>query len=132
VLLVEDEPTILELTQKILKMQGYNTLTANTPDEAIRLAEEYPGVIHLLMTDVVMPKMNGRDLAKRLRPARPAMKCLFMSGYTADVIGRHGVLDEGIQFIQKPFSTRDLAIKLRAVLDDQDGGSKPSLESAAS
>ena len=132
VLLVEDEPTILELTQKILKMQGYNTLTANTPDKAIRLAEEYPGVIHLLMTDVVMPKMNGRDLAKRLRPARPAMKCLFMSGYTADVIGRHGVLDEGIQFIQKPFSTRDLAIKLRAVLDDQDGGSKPSLESAAS
>lgn len=122
VLLVEDEPTILEMTKKILEMQGYAALTASTPDEAIRLAEEYPGVIHLLMTDVVMPKMNGRDLAKRLRPTRPAMKCLFMSGYTADVIGRHGVLDEGVQFIQKPFSTQDLTIKLRAVLNDRDKG----------
>ncbi len=83
----------------------------------MRLAEEHTGEIHLLMTDVILPEMNGRDLAKQIRTTRPAMKCLFMSGYTADVIAHRGMLDEGVQFIPKPFSMRDLAAKVRTVLD---------------
>ena len=85
--------------------------------EAIKKAREYPGEIHLLMTDVIMPEMNGRDLAKNLLPLYPNMKRLFMSGYTADVIAHHGVLDKGVHFIQKPFSLTGLAAKVREVLD---------------
>lgn len=117
VLLVEDEWTLLEMTRKMLEVQGYTVLAANAPVEAIRLVEEHAGAIDLLMTDVVMPGMNGRDLAERIRPTRPAMKCLFISGYTANVIAHHGVLDEGVQFIQKPFSIKELATKVRAVLE---------------
>lgn len=116
VLLVEDESALLEMTRKLLQMEGYTVLAASTPEEAVRLAEEHPGVIHLLLTDVVMPGMNGRELTERIQRLRPATKSLFMSGYTADVIAHHGVLDEGVQFIQKPFSKQDLAAKIRAVL----------------
>ncbi len=116
ILLVEDEPAILKLTTKMLEMQGYTVLAASTPGEAIRLAREHAGEIHLLMTDVVMPEMNGRDLAKNLLSLYPHLKRLFMSGYTADVIAHHGVLDEGVHFIQKPFSTKDLAAKVREAL----------------
>ena len=93
-------------------------LAAATPGEAIHLAREQRGEIHLLMTDVIMPEMNGRDLAEQLRGLYPAIKRLYMSGYTADVIAHHGVLDEGIHFIQKPFSLEDLAEKVREALDD--------------
>ena len=118
VLLVEDEPAILRMGAQILKNLGYAVLAAATPGEAIHLAREQRGEIHLLMTDVIMPEMNGRDLAEQLRGLYPAIKRLYMSGYTADVIAHHGVLDEGIHFIQKPFSLEDLAEKVREALDD--------------
>jgi YesN/AraC family two-component response regulator len=95
---------------------GYNVLAANTPGEAVRLAREYSDEIHLLITDVVMPEMNGKELVKKLREFNPQLKCLFMSGYTSDIIAQHGVLDEGVNFIQKPFSLSDLSAKVREVL----------------
>ncbi len=117
ILLVEDEQMILDVTSAMLDLQGYNVLTALTPGEALRLAQEHGNHISLLMTDVVMPEMNGRDLAKNLMAISPNLKRLFMSGYTADVIAHHGVLDEGVFFIQKPFTMKDLAAKIREVLD---------------
>jgi nitrogen-specific signal transduction histidine kinase len=117
ILLVEDEPAILTVGKQLLEMQGYRVLAASTPGEAIRLAEGHIGEIHLLMTDVVMPEMNGRELARKLLSLYPRVKRLFMSGYTADVIAHHGVLDDGVQFIQKPFTSDALTAKVREVLD---------------
>jgi PAS domain S-box-containing protein len=117
VLLVEDEPAMLNMGKGMLEKLGYTVLTAATPTEAMRLAEEHAGEIHLLMTDVVMPEMNGRDLAHRLKSLYTTLKCLFMSGYTANVIAHHGVLDPGVHFIQKPFSMQGLATKVREVLE---------------
>jgi len=117
ILLVEDEPAILKMTTKMLEKMGYVVLAVCTPGEAIRVARERKGEIHLLMTDVIMPEMNGRDLAKNLLSLYPNLSRLFMSGYTADVIAHHGVLDAGVHFIQKPFSLKDLAAKIRASLD---------------
>jgi PAS domain S-box-containing protein len=117
VLLVEDEPMILELTTTMLEQLGYTVLAAPLPGEAIRLAGEHTGHIDLLMTDVIMPEMNGHDLAQNLLSIYPAMKRLFMSGYTADVIAHHGVLDKGVHFIQKPFTLNDLSARIREVLD---------------
>ncbi|OGP70049.1 MAG: hypothetical protein A2Y80_01135 [Deltaproteobacteria bacterium RBG_13_58_19] len=117
VLMVEDEKAILDIGLAILKQLGYTVLTAGTPGEAIRLAGNYPGDIHLLISDVVMPEMNGRELAERLIAMKPGLKCLYMSGYTTNVIAHRGVLDEGVHFIQKPFSMKDLAIKAREVLE---------------
>ncbi len=119
ILLVEDEPAILKLATMMLEKQGYTVRAASTPGEAIRLAREHSGMIHLLMTDVVMPEMNGRDLAKNLLSLYPQLKRLFMSGYTADVIAHHGVLDEGVYFIQKPFAVKDLSAKVREALDSE-------------
>jgi PAS domain S-box-containing protein len=116
VLLVEDEPAMLEMTTLILEQLGYNVLKACTPGEAIHIAENHPGNIHLLMTDVVMPEMNGRDLARKILSLYPDIKRLFMSGYTADVIVHQGVLDEGVHFISKPFSVKGLADKVRETL----------------
>jgi two-component system, cell cycle sensor histidine kinase and response regulator CckA len=117
ILLAEDEPSILNMTTRALELHGYTVLPASTPGEAIRIAEKHGGDIHLLMTDVVMPEMNGRDLAKNLLSMYPHIKRLFTSGYTADVIAHQGVLDEGVHFLQKPFSVQDLAVKVREVLD---------------
>ncbi len=117
ILLVEDEPAILQMTATMLRRQGYRVLPAGTPGEAMRIAREHDSEIHLLVTDVIMPEMNGRDLAAGLLPLYPNLKRLFMSGYTADVIAHHGVLEPGIHFIQKPFSVRDLAARVRAALD---------------
>ena len=117
VLLVEDDAAILNMSGRMLRGLGYTVLAAATPEAALRMAEEHAGEIHLLMTDVVMPGMNGRELAEQLKARRPNLKSLFMSGFTADVISIHGVLDEGVQFIQKPFSMEDLAAKLREALD---------------
>lgn len=117
VLLVEDEPGMLSMAVEILERLGYMVVSATSPGEAISLIEKYPGKIDLLMTDVVMPNMSGRDLAEQLLSQRPDMKCLFTSGYTANVIVHHGVLEKGVHFIQKPFSMRDLARKVREVLD---------------
>ncbi|MBU4119724.1 MAG: PAS domain S-box protein, partial [Proteobacteria bacterium] len=113
VLVVEDEAALLSLAKTILERLGYTVLAAGTPMAAIELAQEYKGDIHLLITDVVMPEMNGRELAQRIAVIRPAMQCLYMSGYTADVIAHHGVLEAGIHFIQKPFSIGDLARTIR-------------------
>ncbi len=118
ILLVEDEPAILNLTTMMLQRLGYTVLAASTPGEAIRLAREHLGKIGLLMTDVVMPEMNGRELAKNLLSLNPSLKRLFMSGYTANVIAHHGVLDAGVHFIQKPFSKKDLADSVKKVLED--------------
>ena len=116
VLLVEDEPTLVSIARGVLERLGYTVLTASTPSAAMRLAETHAGEIHLLLTDVVMPEMNGWDLSRRLSSLRPALKCLFMSGYTADVIALHGVPDQGVHFIPKPFSVEDLAGKVREAL----------------
>jgi signal transduction histidine kinase len=115
ILLVEDEPSILRMTTQMLERLGHQVLGACHPDEAIRLAREHTGSIYLLMTDVVMPQTNGRDLARKLQSIYPGMKCLFMSGYMADII--HGKLDDGVHFISKPFSMSSLAAKLREVRD---------------
>ncbi len=117
ILLVEDESMILEMTTLMLKQLGYHVLTASTPGEAICLAQGYAGKIDLLITDVVMPEMNGRDLAKNILALYPHLNRLYMSGYTADVIAHHGVLDEGVNFIQKPFALNNLAAKIREVLE---------------
>ena len=117
ILLVEDDPAILDVTSIILRGLGYSVLAANSTSEAIRLASEHFNKIHLLITDVIMPDMNGRDLANKLQHLNSQLKCLYMSGYTADVIANHGVLDDGVHFIQKPFSLHDLATKVREVLD---------------
>ncbi len=119
VLLVEDEPPLLKLGKKMLEKLGYRVLTAGTPGEAIELASKHADEIHLLITDVVMPEMNGRELARQLLSMYPNLKRLFMSGYTANVIAHHGVLDAGVNFIQKPFSLQSLAEKLRDVLDKE-------------
>ena len=100
----------------MLKNLVCHTLVATTPNEAMHLAEEQGGQIDLLMTDVVMPEMNGQDLANQLVALYPNLRLLFMSGYTANVIAHQGVLDEGVQFLQKPFSINDLAVKIREVL----------------
>ena len=111
ILLVEDEKGILKLTTMMLERLGYKVIHASSPVEAIRMGESYPDEIQVLMTDVVMPEMSGRDVAARLLQTYPALKCLFMSGYTGNVIAHHGVLDKGIYFIGKPFSNRILLQK---------------------
>jgi CheY-like chemotaxis protein len=117
ILLVEDEAAILGMARRMLEGLGYRVLAAGSPVIAIRMAEEFPGTIDLLMTDVIMPELNGKDLARRILNLYPNMKRLFTSGYTADVIAHHGIVEEGVPFIQKPFSRADLGAKIRAVLD---------------
>ncbi len=116
ILLVEDEQTILKMTTKMLERLGYCMLAASSPDDAIGLANRHAGEIHLLMTDVIMPHMNGRELSARLQSRYPGIRVLFMSGYTANVIAHRGVLDEGVNFIQKPFTKQELAVKVRDIL----------------
>ena len=117
ILLVEDEPAIMNVANMMLEEFGYTVLAASSPEEAIRLAGSYDGRISLLITDVIMPKMNGRQLSKVLLASYPHLKCLFMSGYTANIIAPHGVLDPGVLFIQKPFSMSNLSSKVREALD---------------
>ncbi|MFH1029119.1 MAG: PAS domain S-box protein, partial [Pseudomonadota bacterium] len=117
ILVVEDEEQILRLCRKVLESKGYKVIAAERPGEAIVLCEKHPGEIDLLITDVVMPTMNGRELKERIAALKPGIRVLYMSGYTADVIAYRGVLSEGTHFIQKPFSTNALARKVRDVLD---------------
>jgi PAS domain S-box-containing protein len=117
ILLVEDELAILNISTLLLGNQGYKVLAAKSPDEAMTLAGKHANEIDLLLTDVIMPGMNGRDLANNLLAFCPKLKCLYMSGYTADIIAHHGVLDSGMHFIEKPFTLSDLANKVREVLD---------------
>jgi two-component system cell cycle sensor histidine kinase/response regulator CckA len=117
VLIVEDDASILKLGGRMLEDLGYTVLSASTPGSAMALAREQAGRINLLITDVIMPEMNGRDLSNQLQSGNPGLKTLFMSGYTANVIAHRGVLEEGVHFIAKPFSKMDLAVKIREVLD---------------
>ena len=117
ILLVEDDPVLLRMSARMLDRLGYKILLADTPTKAMHLAEESPGEIHLFLTDVIMPEMTGWELAEQLGRIRPGIKHLFMSGYTSDVIAHHGVLDESVNFIQKPFSLKSLSDKVRSVLD---------------
>ena len=118
VLLVEDEEIVRNLCVRFLKSSGYRVLQASHGDEAMALAKEHKNRIDLLMTDVVMPGMNGRELADRLTRIHPETRVLFASGYTNDAIVHHGVLDEGVSFIGKPYSLSALAKKVREVLDN--------------
>jgi CheY-like chemotaxis protein len=119
VLLVEDESAVLRLSKIVLERFGYKVLTAGTPSEAIQVFTTHEGLVHLLVTDVVMPEMNGRELAARLRETHPDLKALFVSGYSASALAPRGVLDEGVHFLQKPFSLEDLAASVRHALDAQ-------------
>jgi len=116
VLVAEDQPEVRRLALRILKSNGYRLLEASSGLEALELSRRHPGPIDLLLTDVVMPEMTGRELADRLRESRPGIKVLYVSGYTADIIGREGVLDQGVDYLPKPFTPAQLAVKLREVL----------------
>jgi signal transduction histidine kinase/DNA-binding NtrC family response regulator len=122
VLVVEDEENNLNVSKSILEELGYVVRAARTPGEALLQAQSHAAEIELLLTDVVMPEMNGRELVQTLQGFLPDLKYLFMSGYTADVIAHRGILDEGVRFIQKPFTMAELAAKVRAALDRQEVG----------
>jgi two-component system, cell cycle sensor histidine kinase and response regulator CckA len=117
ILIVEDDESMLELSTEMLENLGYRVLPARVKDQALQLVREHGEKIGLLITDVVMPEINGKELSEKIRAIKPGLKCLYMSGYTADVIARQGILEEGTQFISKPFSFKDLAAKVREVLD---------------
>ena len=117
VLLVEDERINLEMYRAILEELGYNVLTARKPTDALKIANSHRGDIDLLITDVIMPEMNGNELCAQLNNIFPNIKTLFMSGYTDNIIAHQGVLEEGVNFIQKPFLTHEFSIKIRDVLD---------------
>jgi signal transduction histidine kinase/CheY-like chemotaxis protein len=118
VLVVEDEADVRDLTREMLESLGYAVLEAGRPSEALLVSKQHLGPIHLLLTDVVMPEVAGNRLAERLTSGRADMKVLYMSGYTDDAIVRHGVLEPGTRFLQKPFSRETLADKIREVLDE--------------
>lgn len=119
VLLVEDEAALLKIIRMMLERTGYTVLTASTPDEAFRIVEDCTSRIDLLITDIVLPEMNGKSLADKLMVDRPDLKCLFMSGYTSGAIAHQGLLDEGVYFIQKPFVLIDLTVMVRKVLNSE-------------
>ncbi|HEY2253927.1 MAG TPA: ATP-binding protein, partial [Planctomycetaceae bacterium] len=117
VLLVEDEEGVRILARKALEKYGYTVIEAPHPDAALRLVAEATGPIHILVTDVVMPNMSGRQLAERLQPERPDMRVLYISGYTDDAVVRHGILEATMPFLSKPFTPDALVRKIRNVLD---------------
>ena len=117
VLLAEDEPSMRTLAARILRAQGYTAIEASNGEEAVRIAQEFPGEIHLVLTDVVMPEMSGSTMVSRLEAARPGIKVLFVSGYPTSAIVHHGVLDPNVAFLPKPFTADALARKVRKVLD---------------
>jgi CheY-like chemotaxis protein len=122
ILLVEDAPRVREVVREILLMGGYTVLEAQHGPDAIEIADRHKGPIHLMLTDVVMPHMSGRELAQRLTPLRPDMKVIYMSGYTDDAIVRHGILHSSTAFLSKPFTPDALAAKVREVLDAAEAG----------
>ncbi len=121
ILLVEDDAMVLQIASGILESFGYTVIVAQNPMDAIALCENPETIIDLVITDVVMPKMSGKDLKDRLTQIRPDINVLYMSGYTADIIAHHGILEEGVQFLQKPFTIESMAQKLREVLPDKQG-----------
>jgi CheY-like chemotaxis protein len=121
ILLVEDEAGIRKLTQECLASKGYSVLAAQDGKEALKIAEQHQEAIDLLLTDVVLPGLGGPKLAKQYLGLHPETQILYMSGYTDDAIIHHGVLDQGIAFLQKPFTIDDLWLKVREVLDAKEG-----------
>lgn len=119
IFLVEDEPMLIDMTREMLNRLGYTVHTCTSPAWAIRMIQENQGKIDLLITDVIMPEMNGRDLARAVSSLYPDLKVLFTSGYTADVIAHHGVLDKGFHFLQKPITSKDLSVKVREALESE-------------
>ncbi len=117
ILVVEDEEQVLALTRRVLEKHGYAVLAAASPDAALQALASHPGPIGLLITDVVMPGMNGRSLCEQVRALRPGTRCLFVSGYAADVIAHEGVGGAGVRLLQKPFASRDLLRVVRDILD---------------
>ena len=117
ILLVEDNEIVRRTTYEMLEANGYQILVAASPGDALLICEQHTDPIHLLLTDVVMPKMNGRELADRLGKLRPTMKVLFMSGYTDDAVVYNGVRNDQRLLLQKPFTAITLAQKVRAMLD---------------
>ncbi len=126
VLVADDEPDIRTLARDILEARGYTVLTAADGEEALRLAEAHAGPIHALLTDVVMPKLTGPELAERLLRTRRDTKVVFMSGYTTDVIGQYGILNAAAPFIGKPFAPALLVKKLREALDYRSPFARPA------
>jgi CheY-like chemotaxis protein len=121
VLLAEDAAAVRAVGKQVLERQGYTVLEAPDGEVALHLAQRHSGPIHLLLTDVVMPGMSGRQLADQLARTRPDTRVLFASGYTDDAVVRHGVLEEGTPYLQKPFTPESLARKVREVLDASKG-----------
>ncbi|MFO7568272.1 MAG: PAS domain S-box protein [Smithellaceae bacterium] len=119
ILLVEDDAMVLKITRGMLESIGYHVLAAENPVDALSLYEAHPASIDLIITDVIMPTMSGKEMRDRLVAKHPDIRVLFMSGYTADVIVHHGVLDEGVKFLQKPFTLKDLATKVREMMTDK-------------
>ena len=117
ILLVEDEPSVLDLAHRTLQQLGYNVLPCASPDEALRIFRQYQDRIELLVTDVMMPGMNGKELAGRITALSPNVSVLFTSGYGENIIANQGVIDDGIHFIGKPYRPRELALRVRSLLD---------------
>ena len=116
ILVVDDEPAVRMVTKRILQRNGYAVLEASGGPEALRVLREHPGPIQLLLTDVIMPEMNGRELAERVRERRPGIKVMYMSAYSPEAIALDGLLDEGATFLRKPFALEELLARLRALL----------------
>ena len=117
VFIVEDDDRLRNLTRTILERYGYSVLEAENGEDALKFSEEYEGRIDLMLTDVVMPKMSGKELAERLQSLRPEIKVIYMSGYTGNAIVHHGILPPWLNFLEKPFTPECLARKIREVLD---------------
>ena len=118
ILLVEDEDIVRDLAREVLQYYGYTVITAENGEEGLRVCREFAGQVDMVLTDVVMPRMSGRELAEQLAVERPGTRVLYMSGFTDDAIVRHGLLEEDIAFIQKPFTPESLATKIRELLDN--------------
>ncbi len=116
-MLVEDEEIVRDMITHVLGECGYTVLATDSYDEAIKANAKWEGSIHLLITDVVLPRMSGRDMAEKLTSLRPGVKVLFISGYTDDTVAQHGILEEGVHFLEKPFTPKKLSEKVRAILD---------------
>jgi CheY-like chemotaxis protein len=126
VLLAEDEDGIRRVSVRLLTELGYTVIPARNGGEAVELAARHDGTIDILLSDVVMPEMNGLELWDRLRMDRPSIPALFMSGWASDAVVRHGILDGQVPFLQKPFSSQQLGLKIREILDARNGSSDAS------
>jgi len=121
ILLVEDEASLRELAKELLEEMGYTVLAAASPGEALAVCEKHAGAIDLLLTDVIMPVMSGKELSERIGSLKPGIKVLFTSGYTADVIAHRGVLEPDVRFLAKPFTLEALAREVRGALAGRAG-----------